>query len=148
MNQPRQRYGAMGSAVRFALRQLQDDQKTAGTRALARHYADLIDDAATPSAYADDLDALEVAAHAAIGPAAAKAIKRVRAALSATTVASDLGPKLLAALTALQGAGGGAQNGSPGTRTVESTIERLRRSEARRPRRAPAMDAPAPRANP
>lgn len=71
-----------------------------GAIALAKRYAKLIDDAEPTSVYAEHLRRLAPA----IDPdndEAAKAFTKIADALAQHSVASDLGPKLLAALDAL-----------------------------------------------
>jgi hypothetical protein len=107
--------------------------------ALARQYARLIDDAAPVARYADPLRVL-TAAVAVLGSLgvdtskAGDALRKITIALGEHSVASDLGPKLLAALTALgmtpasRGTGGGA--GGP---VVVDELAKLReRSRERR----------------
>jgi hypothetical protein len=66
---------------------------------LALSYARLIDDAAPATALAKALDT--VAPHIPADPATADAWRKITAALAEHSAASDLGPKLLAALDAL-----------------------------------------------
>lgn len=80
-------------AVNRALRDTQNLDRDAGAVALVRRYAYLIDEAQTLAAELSKLrtddDDLVVTLH------------RLRAKVDAQTVASDLGPKLLAALASL-----------------------------------------------
>lgn len=146
--------GPMRRALAYALRSIPEDQRRdvdAAAYALARHYAQLIDDAAVPKTYADALDQLQVAAYAAEGTQTIRAYRKIAAALSATMVASDLGPKLLTALTALgltpdarktRTADGGVNRGA----VVGNTIDELRARRTRRDgqRGASTVDSAAP----
>lgn len=137
----RQPRGPMTRAVGSALRAANVDRQDAATEALARRYAALIDDAQPAAKYVKHLDALrralvvleledrtEVLDH----------FDKIAEALSAHSVASDLGPKLLAALTALgmtpasRRAVMGGQNAAP-TRTG---VDELRARRANRVERA------------
>lgn len=75
------------------------DPRDAATAELARHYAALIDSAAPSAALAKAIDHLDARIPA--DPASADAWRKITAALAEHSVASDLGPKLLAALDAL-----------------------------------------------
>lgn len=66
--------------------------------ALAQRYAALLDAPAHPSSYSRALDRLE---RLAVDPFDRQAFERLRDALAAHTVASDLGPKFLAVLDRL-----------------------------------------------
>lgn len=90
----------LGPAVHETIGQLGLDAVDAAAVALARRYAALIDNAAPDAKYREPLRKLG----AAIDPAdtaALDALDRIRDALAEHSVASDLGPKLLAALSAL-----------------------------------------------
>lgn len=86
----------------------QPDPRDAGTRALAERYAALLDEAAPDRSYAKALrvlgEVVEQALEYAGRPDRIREIndawEKVRDALAEHSVASDLGPKLLAALTA------------------------------------------------
>jgi len=102
--------GTMGRAVGSSLRSLGDavPESDQGAAALARKYATLIDNAAPAAVYAKHLRALRealecgrIAGAVVVGFDVEKAYEAIEVALSAHSVASDLGPKLLATLTAL-----------------------------------------------
>jgi hypothetical protein len=126
---------ALGSALAAAAPVPED----AAAVALARRYATLIDDAAVAAKYRRPLATLRRAvAHydREIGDdGAAEALGKVTEALAAHSVASDLGPKLLAALAALgmTTAGRGAKGGESGgiaARLDEFTAARARKHPA------------------
>lgn len=104
----------MAEAVGAALATIKDRPQDAGAVELCRRYAALIDNAAPAAKYRKHLDVLRVALADASEPAA-EALERVVEALAEHSVASDLGPKLLATLSALgltlAGRGSGATNG-------------------------------------
>ena len=105
----------MTEAVTAALATIKDRPADAGAIALCRTYAALIDAAAPAAKYRKALDVL--AGHLGDAPEpVAKAAETVADALAAHSVASDLGPKLLAALGALgltlAGRGTGANGGA------------------------------------
>lgn len=77
------------------------DDRDAGVEQLALGYAGLIDDAAGAARYTKALAAIRRACRAACDPDVDDAFDKVCDALSAHSVASDLGPKLLSALDAL-----------------------------------------------
>lgn len=93
--------GPMRSAVQVAIAGRTPDARDVGTEQLATHYADLLDDAAPGAKYAKPLRVLAAAVAASEDPDTAEAYDLIRTALARHTVASDLGPKLLAALDAL-----------------------------------------------
>ena len=140
---------SVGSALRAADPQRQD----AGAVALARRYAALIDNAAPLAKYTRHLDGLRTALRtldtldALVAAEAWEHFDKIAEALSAHSVASDLGPKLLAALTSLgmtpagRGAAKGGQNG-----TTAGPLDELRaRARARRAgaHHTPPVDASA-----
>jgi hypothetical protein len=88
-------------AVASALNDAKPEKQDAGTVALARHYARLIDDAAPAAKYRKALATLHAVVSIEFSEEAAEALDKVRDALAQHSVASDLGPKLLATLTAL-----------------------------------------------
>lgn len=90
----------MRSAVDKALRTAKLPAADAGTVALVRIYAGLIDGAAPSAGLAKALETLESRIFPA-EPAVQEAWRRVTTALSEHTVSSDLGPKLLAGLESL-----------------------------------------------
>lgn len=98
---------ALGTAL-AAIPEAAKDKRDEAALQLARRYAALIDNAAPGKVYARHLRALrEMQATMRVenievfGIDTDKAIEEIEVALAAHTVASDLGPKLLAALTAL-----------------------------------------------
>ncbi|HZN70145.1 MAG TPA: hypothetical protein VFC00_00445 [Micromonosporaceae bacterium] len=124
--------GDMGRAVAAALKAAGPPPADAAAVALVKRYAALIDEATPRSVYAEHLRGLRAAVSG--NEAAAKHLQRVEDALGAHSVASDLGPKLLAALTALglTAAGRGGVKGGPGVSAVAGKLDELR---ARRDRR-------------
>ena len=90
----------LSQVVTDALAAQPAENRDAATAELARTYARLIDAAAPAAKYTAALDWL--AHQGAEDRDADKHIRTITAALAAHSVASDLGPKLLAALEALQ----------------------------------------------
>jgi hypothetical protein len=84
---------SIARALSAALRDTQFLERDRGTVALARRYAALIEEAA---AVAEELERVIPE-----DESTAQQLARLRSRCDAMTVASDLGPKLLAALTAL-----------------------------------------------
>lgn len=129
--------GVISRAVAAALRSAPTEGQDAGTVALAKRYAALIDDAAATAKYRKYLGGLR-AALADADDETVEHLERVAEALAAHSVASDLGPKLLATLTALgmtptaRGAKTGGQNGAP----VGTALDELRARRATRAARA------------
>lgn len=131
--------GPMAEAVAAALREAELRPEDGGAQALACRYAALIDEAVPLAKYDKPLRALRQAVRECSDPGAEDHLAKIEAALSAHSVASDLGPKLLAVLTALSmtaagrstkgGAGGGVGPVSP----VASKLDELR---ARRQQRS------------
>lgn len=126
------RAGKLSQALTKALKDTPLTGSDAAAVALAKRYAALIDEAAPAAKYRDPLRKLAEA----LDPddqAAVDAYDRVRTALAEHSVASDLGPKLLAALTALgatpaaRAAKGGGQGGP-----VASKLDELRARRAKR----------------
>lgn len=119
------------------------------TRALAIRYAELLDDAAIAEKYARAVrmvgDAVTIQSEH-MGETAANQLltawTRIESALAEHTVASDLGPKLLAALTSLNmtpaartpkvAPGKGGEGGSAPAKEAEKTPLELARERARR----------------
>lgn len=141
----------MSRAVGSAIRSTKIDPKDAGAIALVKRYAELIDNAAPAAKYRKALRLLGRAAALYADEDAeqvAEAFETVQVALAEHTVASDLGPKLLAALTALGltvGAKGGATtDGRPASASVKDELKARR---ATRADRAAALHTPAPRAD-
>lgn len=98
--------GPMLRAVAAALGSATLDDRDRGTAELCRRYAALIDNATPASKYRAPLEALRLAVEQAAGvdpdvKPAYDALAKVEDALGEHSVASDLGPKLLAALTSL-----------------------------------------------
>jgi hypothetical protein len=113
--------GPVAREVDEAIREARSHLSTrdAGAVALARRYAHLIDEAALAANYGEPLRVLGMAVHT---KDERQALQRITDALAAHSVASDLGPKLLAALTALgltpaarQAKGGDSGGAGPGT---------------------------------
>ena len=118
---------------------LKPDDRDGAALALALTYAGLIDNAAPAGKYAAALRWLRTSDDV---PSTHQ--RTIVAALSAHSVASDLGPKLLAALESLQltpRARAAAQNASTGDQPSVNPIDQL--ADRRRNRAAP-MDATAP----
>lgn len=132
MDQPNVTQGEQGSALDQALTGAKVQPEDASAVRLARQYAYLIDRAAPAAKYAK---ALEWLGDVADGDEGAKHAETIRTALSEHTVASDLGPKLLAALTALgmtpaaRAALAGKINPAPGG-TARSPLDELRAKRA------------------
>lgn len=134
----------MSRAVGAALAEAKLGKVDEGAVALARRYAILIDHAAPQARYRESIEAVTRALETlavldpVVGVDYMKHWNKITDALSAHTVASDLGPKLLAALTALgltlagrgvKGVSGGLAPAGP---RAESEFERLRRERAER----------------
>jgi hypothetical protein len=132
------------------------DPHDAAAEQLAVHYATLIDAAAPAAKYRRPLETLQraVALLDALsggddqdsGEDATEALAKVRDALAQHSVASDLGPKLLAALEALQltpRARAAAMKGGAAGEPAKSPLDELRARRARR-HSAEAVDATAP----
>jgi hypothetical protein len=127
------------AAVDTALDAEPGADRDAATAELARTYASLMDDAAPAAKYAKALTWLGNLRFDDEDEAAAGHIDTIRVALAAHSVASDLGPKLLAALEALllsprarKVAMKGGTDGKP--------VSRLDQLAARRARKGPAQD--------
>jgi hypothetical protein len=111
--------------------------RDAGVVALAKRYAHLIDEAAPAANYGEPLRVLGLVVHT---RDERQALQRITDALSAHSVASDLGPKLLATLTALgltpaarQAKGGEAgDTGVGGTKLGDLRDAARRRAERQR----------------
>jgi hypothetical protein len=142
------RGGPMTRAVGASLAAVELGKADEGAAALCRRYAALIDDAAPAAKFRESIEAVTRALETlavldpVMGVDYVKHWGKITDALSAHSVASDLGPKLLAALTSLgltlagRGAKGGVVNGSAtaGPARVESEFERLRRERDERTR--------------
>lgn len=141
MREPRY-LGRMLRQVTAALAAGKVDPRDAATAALARQYARLMDAAAPAAKYAAALDWL---AGDRGDQDADKHIRTITTALAAHSVASDLGPKLLAALEALQlspRARAVVQKGGIGDKPSANPLDQLAARRAGRGH-APAVDAPA-----
>jgi len=127
------------SLVRRAIKAQPGDPADAATEALALHYAALIDNAAAGKKYAAALAWLRRAEQLTDEEQHADTI---RAALAAHSVASDLGPKLLATLDALKltPRARATKEGGSGARPVKSALDELAGRRAARRRDSPAMD--------
>lgn len=77
------------------------DRRDAATERLAVHYAQLVDDAQPAARYTRPLELIAAACAISDNPEVARAYDTIAAALAEHSVASDLGPKLLAVLDAL-----------------------------------------------
>lgn len=134
--------GPMRRAAQFALKHIPQDDRDVAARALVRKYAELIDQA-------DDVESAWGGAFARLTKRLGEeqdllqdlgTVARALRALSGLQAASDLGPKLLAALTAL----GMTPAGRPGTvkpeggsqhgNAVANTLDDLRERRQRRAR--------------
>lgn len=133
--------GPIARAVADALDTAPVLPRDAGATALARRYAALLDEAAPASKYREPLDAIREAIDVLyrLDPLVAgqldKPFARIVDALGAHSVASDLGPKLLAVLTALgmTAAGRSAKGGAPDGPKVPDQLGELRmRAQQRR----------------
>lgn len=131
--------GVMTRAVAAALAGT-TDKRDAGASALARRYAALIDDATPTATYARHLRGLRAALDLSdeATEAAAEHLIKIEEALSAHSVMSDLGPKLLAALTSLgltlAGRGGNQKGAGGDSNTKPNRLDELRSRRARKSR--------------
>lgn len=130
--------GPLARALNAALRDAPTLKRDGATVALAKRYAALIDESAPASKYREPLTLIKNALPA--DDQIEAAFRRIVDALSAHSVASDMGPKLLAALTALgmTPAGRGAKDATPpGDGTPKGKADELseRREERERKRR-------------
>jgi len=131
-------------AVNVALRAAKPDKRDDAAVALAQSYAALIDNASVLAKYDKPLDGLREAIgllehhDAGAGADAHEDLKKITDALAAHSVASDLGPKLLAALAqlGLTPAGRGAKGGA--SVAVAKSVDELRARRASRAQRARA----------
>jgi hypothetical protein len=94
--------GRMRDQVDAGLADAASTARDAGAVELLRTYADLIDDAGVPGKYTEALDWLVGVGAASEDKAADKHVRAILLGLSRQTATSDLGPKLLAAMEALQ----------------------------------------------
>lgn len=117
--------GPVRRALLASLRAVTVDPRDGATVALAKRLASLIDESAPLSSYTEPLLTLERLVRAEGDAEQQRAFRRLRDALGQHSVASDLGPKYLAALTALgltpaaRGAKGGAGGASGGSKLDE-----------------------------
>jgi len=127
--------GRMAQAVADALDAATGDDRDGAAAALATRYAELIDEA---QRVADRLDEVAAELDGTDDPLY-DVVHRLRAKVDAQAVASDLGPKLLAALTALgltvagrQGVTkGGASGGTGRADARRSALDELRARRSR-----------------
>lgn len=128
-------------SVRQAVKAAGGDPRDQATVALALRYAALIDNAAPAAKYAA---ALRWLARVPVDDPAAEGLREIIVvALSAHTVASDLGPKLLAALDALilsPRARAAAKKAVSDAKPTGSPLDQLAERRAGR-RAAPGVDA-------
>lgn len=137
--------GPMRRAVNAALRTATLKPADGATKTLATTYATLIDEAAPKAAYDKALRVLASVVVASEHPEANDAFDKIRKALSAHTVASDLGPKLLATLLALgmAPAARGKDGGGP-VAPVASKLDELRARREARANGAASVDTASP----
>lgn len=125
----------MVRAVGAALTAAKPSPEDGAAVQLARRYAALIDEAAPASKYDIPLRALRRAVLECSDPKAGEHLAKIEQALAAHSVASDLGPKLLAVLTALgmtvAGRGATPKGGAPGG-PVRTKLDELRQRRDRR----------------
>jgi hypothetical protein len=131
----------MTRAVATALREAKPEKLDAGAVQLARKYAGLIDNAAVAAKYRKSLEAVRSALLASESIEAEDALEhfgKITDALAEHSVASDLGPKLLAVLTSLglTPAGRGAKGGQNGAPAAASALDELKARRASRAERA------------
>lgn len=137
------RMATLSTLVRRAIKAQPGEPADAATEALAVHYASLIDNAAAGKKYAAALSWLRRAEQLTDEEQHADTI---RAALAAHSVASDLGPKLLATLDALKLTPRAriTKEGGPGARPIASALDQLAGRRAARRGNAAALDASTP----
>jgi hypothetical protein len=136
--------GNLLPAVKGALAAAKVAATDDGARALAEHYAALIDDARPERSLAKAVRVLDVVVDSAAfdteNPQREREIReawdRVSSALAEHSVASDLGPKLLAALTSLGATLSGRKGEGAGGRVVPIGVSPLQAArDAARDRR-------------
>jgi hypothetical protein len=131
-------------ALSAALRAAEADKRDVGAVALAKQYAALIDDASVLAKYDKPLDGLRYALDVLdrleplVGADAHEDLKKITDALAAHSVASDLGPKLLATLTQLGMTPAGRGVRGDARATVAKGLDELRARRASRAERARA----------
>lgn len=125
--------GPIRRALLEALRAATVDPRDGATVALAKRLATLLDEVAPLSTYTEPLGHLERLVQAGGDAEQERAFRRVRDALGEHSVASDLGPKYLATLTALgltpaaRGVKGGGSGGSSGPTKLDELRQRRQR---------------------
>jgi hypothetical protein len=129
--------GPAQRALREALREADPADMDKAAVQLARRYAGLLDNAAPASRYRVPLEKLDQAVAAAelAGVEVGDALDKIRDALSAHSVASDLGPKYLAVLAQLgltPGARGASTAPTPAQPKGPSDELRERREQRKR----------------
>lgn len=122
------RLGPMAQAVDDALRTAPVLPRDAAAVKLARRYAELIDNAAPAAKYRPSLRVMYAAIPVGAPSPVTDAYDKIKEALAEHSVASDLGPKLLAVLTSLgmTGAGRSAKGGAADGPRVPDDLARLR----------------------
>lgn len=125
--------GRMARALSASLKTAPTLPRDTSAVALAKRYAALIDEAAPAAKYREPLRVLRRLVPA-DDPAAVAAFEKLVDALGEHSVASDLGPKLLAVLNALgmTAAGRSAKGGAPDGPRVPDQLAALRESADRR----------------
>jgi hypothetical protein len=126
--------GSMTRAVANALAEVPLLPRDAAAAHLARRYAALLDEPVPLARFEEPLRVLRALVAAQEDPAAARRhLAKVEDALAAHSVASDLGPKLLAALTALGCTPAGRHpKAGTGIPVVQGRVDELRARRARR----------------
>lgn len=138
----------LADVVRASLEAMDVADEDAMTAALVVRYAELIDDAAPAGKYEEALDWLAGTTALSDDRDADKHARTIRRALARHSVASDLGPKLLAALDALlmtPRARAAARKAvtTPDDKPRSNPIDRIAQQRARRGR-AETVDAATP----
>lgn len=133
---------SQSNSFRVALTSTEVEDRDLATVELARSYAALLDEAAPKATYDDALRMLRPVVASAENPEIARAFRKIETALSAHSVASDLGPKYLAALLAL-GMAPSARGVKGGTTNDEqpSPLDELDERRRTREHRAANLDA-------
>lgn len=124
--------GPMAAAVESALEEAPTLTRDEAAVALARRYAALLDEATPASKYREPLLMIEQALPR--DPHVELAFRKIADALGAHSVVSDLGPKLLATLTALgmTATGRAPKVGGGSGPQVEDELAKLRARAAKR----------------
>jgi hypothetical protein len=126
--------GPISEASEISLAAATLDARDGSAAALVRRYSALIDEAAIPAKYEKALSEFAALARMSGTKEAYDALRTVTAALSEQSVTSDLGPKLLAALTALGCTLAG--RGAKGKETARAADPRRAAHDELRERRA------------